>query len=326
MKSQLTSRTLIPTIHKLKPPTKPVNLIFPKISSQPTRPISKSKMTTPIDISQTASRATSFRSLHQPGNPLILSNIWDPISARIMASNPKCKALATASFALAHSIGKSDDDLTLEDNLSLIKPIALVAHSLNLPLTVDLQDGYAPQDNLDLLKETITTLIKDFGVVGINLEDSWHTTATWHKTAPIGISGDVIPENHAVERIKTILSTAKELGVSDFVINARSDTFLFGGSLDESIRRGKKYLEAGAETIFIFWPPKWEMKREDVQRVIDELGGKVNITCRLTEIGKGGFTAQELGQMGVARVSVGPGIYMAALGAIKEAAGKILGA
>lgn len=280
-------------------------------------------------LSQTALRAQNFRSLHRnPGSPLLLCNVYDQVSARIIGSLPQCKALATASFALAASIGKQDEDLTLEDNLSLIKPISQVAHDLNLSLTVDLQDGYAPQDDLSSLKTTITTLITEFGVVGINLEDSWHTTVrtnTALDTHPTGISGQIIPESHAIERIRTIISTAKSLGVPDFVINARSDTFLLGGALDESIRRGKLYLEAGAETVFIFWPPRWEMKRDDVQRVIDELGGKVNVTCRLGELDKGGLSPKDLAAMGVARVSVGPEVYRAAIAAMKEAAGKVFG-
>lgn len=287
-------------------------------------------MTNPTPaISQTALRAQTFRSLHRnPGTPLLLCNVYDPISARTVGAHPQCKALATASYALAASIGKPDEDLTVQDNLSLIRPISAVAHELDLPLSVDLQDGYAAPDDLDSLRATITTLITELGVVGINLEDSWHETVRTNvdtSTSITGIAGSIIPEDHAIERIRTVLSTARSLGVQDFVINARSDTFLLGGSLDDSIRRGRKFLEAGAETVFIFWPPHWEMKRTDVQRVIDELGGRVNVSCRLGEMGegKGGLTPRDLAQMGAARVSVGPAVYRAAVAAVREAAGKV---
>lgn len=259
----------------------------------------------------TASKATLFKSLHHtPTKPLLLANAYDATSARIIASLPGCRALATASYALALSIGKTDETLTLEDNISLCRPIAAVAHEFNLPLTVDIQDGYAgPGDHAEL-RSVIEKVILELGAVGVNLEDSWHEST----------SGDMVPEDEAIERIKTVIRTARELGVVDFVVNARSDTFLMGGSLDESIRCGKRYLdEGGAETVFIFWPRNKEMEKADVQKVIDELGGRVNVSCRLG----GQLTTRELGEMGAARVSVGPQVFLAAAEAIKKAAGAV---
>ncbi|KAK0726296.1 phosphoenolpyruvate phosphomutase-domain-containing protein [Apiosordaria backusii] len=264
-----------------------------------------------IPISVTASKATLFKSLHHaPNQPLLLANAFDATSARIIASLPGCKAIATASYALALSIGKSDETLTLDDNLTLCRPIAAVAHGFNLPLTVDIQDGYASSGDFTKLKSGIERVILELGAVGVNLEDSWHESTT----------GEMIPEDEAIKRIKTVIQTAKELGVEDFVVNARSDTFLMGSTLDESIRRGKRYLEeGGAETVFIFWPRNQEMKVEDVQKVIDELGGRVNVSCRLG----GNLTTGELGKMGAARVSVGPQVFLAAAETIRKAAGAV---
>ncbi|KAK4177138.1 phosphoenolpyruvate phosphomutase-domain-containing protein [Triangularia setosa] len=266
-----------------------------------------------ISTATTASKATLFKSLHRtPNQPLLLANAYDATSARIIGSLPGCKALATASYALALSIGKTDETLTLQDNLSLCRPIAAVAHQFNLPLTVDIQDGYASSGHLGKLGSVIEKVILELGAVGVNLEDSWHESTT----------GEMIPEDEAIERINTVIQTAKDLGVQDFVVNARSDTFLMGGTLEESIRRGKRYLEeAGAETVFIFWPRNREMEKADVQKVIDELGGRVNVSCRLG----GDMTTGELGMMGAARVSVGPQVFLVAAEAIKKAAGVVFG-
>ncbi|KAK3325985.1 phosphoenolpyruvate phosphomutase-domain-containing protein [Apodospora peruviana] len=270
-------------------------------------------MATSFSPTATAEKATTFKSLHRNiaggGKPLLLANVYDATSARVVASLPGCAALATASFALAQSIGKTDETLTLDENLSLARPIAAVANEFNLPLTVDIQDGYAPRGDKQALVDVTAGLVKGLGAVGVNLEDSWHETC------------EMMDEEYAVERISIMLSAAADLGVSDFVVNARSDTFLMGGSLDESIRRGKKYLEAGAETVFIFWPRGEAMKREDVQRVIDELDGRVNISCRLGQ--KGGLTTADLAAMGAARVSVGPQLYLAVAETLKKAAGAV---
>lgn len=256
-----------------------------------------------LPIKETAARATAFKALHIPGDPLLLANVYDALSARTVASLPACKALATASYALAQSIGKRDETLTLEDQLSLVAPIAAVAASSHLPLTLDIQDGYASAGDYDGLAQVVQRFVTEFGAVGINLEDSWHDQE--------GGEATIMSEEEAVRRVETALRAARELGVDDFVVNARSDTFLKGGQLDESIRRAKRYLEAGATTAFIFWPRTKEMKVEDVQRVIDELGGMANIGCRLG----GGITTSDLARMGVARVSVGPQLYLAVAGA-----------
>ncbi|KAK0649818.1 phosphoenolpyruvate phosphomutase-domain-containing protein [Cercophora newfieldiana] len=262
-----------------------------------------------IPIEETAARATAFKALHIPGQPLLLANVYDALSARTVASLPACKALATASYALAQSIGKRDELLILEDQLSLVAPIAAVAAASNLPLTMDIQDGYASERDYDALTNVVQQFVTEFGAVGINLEDSWHDQDGGEET--------MMAEDEAVRRVQTAIKAAKDLGVEDFVVNARADTFLKGGKLEESIRRAKRYLEAGATVAFIFWPRTEKMEVEDVQRVIDELGGMANIGCRLG----GPITTSDLARMGVARVSVGPQLYLAVAGAGEIAKG-----
>lgn len=97
--------------------------------------------------------------------------------------------------------------------------------------------------------------------MGINLEDSDTT------------SGELIPVGEAASRIRLALATARNAGLEDFVVNARSDAFFRGGTLDESISRGKAYLEAGATTVYILWPAGRLHREEDVTRVVRELGG-----------------------------------------------------
>lgn len=171
---------------------------------------------------------------------------------------------------------------------------------------MDIQDGYAPAGAYDVLAENTKLFIDELGAAGCNLEDSWHQ------------SGKMMDEEEAVKRIKTVLKTARDMGVEDFVLNARSDTFFMGGELDESVRRGKKYLDAGATTVFIFWPKGKEMVREDVTKVIDSFGGMVNISCRLgTEL-----ATADLARMGAARVSIGPQLWLAEKSAKEKGLGE----
>jgi 2-methylisocitrate lyase-like PEP mutase family enzyme len=262
-------------------------------------------MTTPTpSIEALAAQAKAFKALHIPGQPLVLANAYDATSARIIGSLPECRALASASWAIAKTMGTEDEKLTLEQNFAALAPIAAVAHELNKPFTVDIQDGYG-----DRLEEVIRRVIVELGAVGVNLEDSHHEN--WK----------IMDEDEAVERVRRAVQVATELGVPDFVVNARSDTFLMGGELDESIRRGKKYLEAGATTVYVFWHPAKEMVEADVQKVIDGLDGRANIQPRrASPVQTKALTTADLAKMGAARVSVGPQLYLAVTAALTAAA------
>jgi len=251
--------------------------------------------------------AQAFKALHVPGKPLLLVNVNDIASAKLISSMPQCKALATASFSIALAHGVEDPDLTLEMNLETVAKVAKVARAAGKPLTVDLQDGYGDQ-----LEEAVKTLI-NMGVVGINLEDS------------LIRENRMMDEATAIDRIKRVMSVANAAGVPDFVINARSDTYFKGGTIEESIRRGKLYLEAGATTIFIFRTVG--LGREEVQKVVQGLGGMVNISQRLPIPGAPTppLTAAEIAELGAARISIGPQLHYAAMAGMKKAAQDVFG-
>ncbi|KAF9739836.1 hypothetical protein PMIN06_004883 [Paraphaeosphaeria minitans] len=252
--------------------------------------------------------ATTFKALHTPGRPLILTNIWDAISARAVASLPQTTALATASYSVACAAGLADDALTLDTNLRAAAAVAVVAREFDKPLTVDFQDGYG-----DALEEGVRKLV-ELGVVGINLEDFGR-----------GKRG-LYDVDEAVARVKTVLRVASEAGVPDFVVNARTDALLHGRSLDETIVRAKAFLDAGATTAFIWGGrERGGTTRAEVERMARELGGRMNVS--LVRVKPGGLTVDELSEIGgcgVARISVGPQLMMRTTHAITEEAEKIL--
>lgn len=253
----------------------------------------------------TNAEAQSFKSLHVAGRPLLLANIHDPSSAKIVASLPSCKALATASVSVALSNNTDDDNLDLDTQLAAVRDIAAVAREMGKPLTVDLQAGYGER-----LEGAVRGMIA-LGVVGINLEDADQKTHA------------VMDEAVAVQRIKRALAAAAEVGVQDFVVNARSDSFLRGRPLDESIRRGKLYLEAGATTVYVLGGSQ-VLSREDVKKIVDGLQGRVNIALRLPKSGATDtLSSKDLADLGVTRVSIGPQLYFAAIEATKKAAAKV---
>ncbi|KAF9215309.1 hypothetical protein CPC16_008785 [Podila verticillata] len=248
--------------------------------------------------------ATHFRALHKAGNPLVLTNVYDAATASIIASLPNAKAVATASFAIAATEGVYDDDMTKEQNLAAIKKIAAVVVPKNLPLTADLQDGY--EDIQDTIRQAIA-----LGVVGCNIED------VDSKARKLRTFED------AVARVKLAVETAKEAGVPDFAVNARTDVLGHGGSIEDAIERGKAFLAAGANTVFVWGGPSGRgVSRDEVKKLVAALDGRLNVILRVAE---GFLTVAELREIGVARISVGPGLYFAAMKAYKDAAEKLLG-
>ncbi|KAL6250396.1 hypothetical protein RBB50_002698 [Rhinocladiella similis] len=246
--------------------------------------------------------ATAFQNLHRPGKPVILANVYDGASASVVAPLASCSAMATASYAVAKAAGTEDDDMTLEQNLSAIRVMVKIAAQHNKPLSADLQDGYG-----DRLAEAITSIV-GAGVLGINLEDC-------DKDAQ-----QMYPVETAVQRIQLSLKTARDLGVPKFVVNARCDTLVRGGGMDEVIARGKRYLDAGATTVFVWGGSRRGVTRAEVERMVKEFDGRLSVSYKWFD----GLSIKELAEMGVARISVGPRIQMFAMDEFAKRAEELL--
>jgi 2-methylisocitrate lyase-like PEP mutase family enzyme len=250
--------------------------------------------------------AQNFASLHTPSSPLVLTNVWDAITASSISSLPSTRALATASFAVAAAAGIADQDLDLETNLRAVRAIAPIAKKHNLPLTVDMQDGFGTQ-----LEDGVRQII-EAGAVGMNLEDFSRESDGLYSIA------------EAADRIQRVVRVASELGVPDFVVNGRTDTLFSGGSLEDAIARGKAYLAAGAKCVFIWGgPARNGWAKAEVVRATKELEGRLNVS--LARGKKDGLSVEELGEIGVSRISVGPYLMRWVAEKVGEEAERILG-
>ncbi|TGJ84634.1 hypothetical protein E0Z10_g4095 [Xylaria hypoxylon] len=272
--------------------------------------------------------AAHFASLHAPGNPLVLPNIWDLASLNTVlslnTSSPETpspvRAVATASYAIAATLGLADADLSSGANLIRIRQLAPHVRAAGLPLTVDIQDGYG--NRLD----EIVSAVVGAGAVGANVED---------------LRGDEEGEvlwslQEQVERLKRVLKVAAENGCKDFVVNARCDVLTSAaragagdnaGDADEAallrevVRRGKAYLEAGATTVFVWGGAGRGIRDHEIRTLVTEFEGRLAV--KLAD-GESALSVQELADIGVARISVGPSLYFAATKAVREAAGRIV--
>jgi 2-methylisocitrate lyase-like PEP mutase family enzyme len=241
-----------------------------------------------------AEKAALLRSLHVPGDPLILVNVWDAVTARVVAAAPGVQALATASHAVSHARGVEDGEgLALGQALAAARTIA---GAVDLPVSVDFERGYAP--DAAGVRANVARLI-EAGAAGLNLEDSYGS-------AP----GELFPIEDAALRVAAARAAGEESGVP-VVINARVDALIRGGDFDEAIERGNRYLAAGADVIFLLGLGT----EDEVRRAVDGIDGRVSVIADPASA-----PLKRLADLGVSRVSFGPGPLGLALAHLQRAA------
>ncbi|TQV95633.1 carboxyphosphonoenolpyruvate phosphonomutase-like protein [Cordyceps javanica] len=145
-----------------------------------------------------------------------------------------------------------------------------------------------------------------------------------------GLEGSLYSKADAVARVRAALGAAAAAGVPDFVVNARCDVFRLDDApgLDDATRmrealdRGRAYLAAGATTVFFWGGGARGLSTAEVRTLVAELGGRVAVLLTKRD---GALSTAELADIGVARISVGPSLYLAAMNAVKTNAAQILG-
>jgi 2-methylisocitrate lyase-like PEP mutase family enzyme len=250
-------------------------------------------------------KAEMFLNFHQDKEILVLLNSWDIGSSKLIEG---CgyKAIATTSMGIAASLGYPDCQvITLSE---MIEAITGIVNAVQVPVTVDIEAGYG--NNLNEIIDSVKKIIAS-GIVGINIEDS------------IDLNPELIDETEFCERISAIRALSDSL---DFhlVINARTDSFYTSSGstrekLSESIKRGNKYREAGADCIFV--QPVWE--KETISTLVKEINAPINILSN-PGIGAGlPPSVRELQDLGVARLSLGSSLMKATLALIKKVADEL---
>ncbi len=246
---------------------------------------------------QQARKADTFRKMHDRSGVLLLPNAWDAVGARL-AERAGFRAVATTSGGVAWTLGYADGEAAPRDEV--IALTARIARAVSCPVTADLEAGYGA--SAAEVAETIRMAI-EAGVVGVNLEDSTH--------APHGLR----PAAEAAGRIEAAREAAMSAGVP-IVINARVDTYAtgYGASeverFDETVRRAKAYLAAGADCVF----PIGLGDSGTLGALVKALDCPVNVAAR-----PGIPPMSELAKLGVARVSTATRLASVAFGAMNDA-------
>jgi 2-methylisocitrate lyase-like PEP mutase family enzyme len=228
-------------------------------------------------VSAPAHHCELLRSLHVPGDPLVLPNAWDATSARAVA-DAGFPVVATTSSGVAAALGYEDHEGAPAEEM--LAAAARIARVVDIPVTVDAEAGYG------LEPTDLVAALERAGAAGCNLEDTDHATESLRDA-----------DEHAAW-----LGRVRETAGSDgLVINARIDVFLLGdGSqaelVPEALRRARAYFDAGADCVYPI--ALWE--RDALADFVADAGGPVNVLAFPKAPPR-----DELAQVGAARISYG---------------------
>lgn len=239
------------------------------------------------DLTVLADKAALLRSLHVPGDPLVLPNAWDVASA-LTVVDAGFPVVATASNAVAAMLGYDDGEGAPAEEM--LRAAERIAMAVEVPVTVDAEAGYG------LAADELVDRLIGIGAVGCNIEDSDHA------------NGGLVDRDTRAAYIEQMRSAAERAGVP-IVINARVDSFFPSSpladddKLDDAVARAAAYRAAGADCVF---PPGADPTA--LRAIVEQVDAPVNGGLPL---GKGSIA--DVAALGVARVSLGPQLYRSAL-------------
>ncbi|HEY6337373.1 MAG TPA: isocitrate lyase/phosphoenolpyruvate mutase family protein [Candidatus Sulfotelmatobacter sp.] len=243
-------------------------------------------------------RAEALRALHSGPGALLLPNVWDVASARII-EEAGFPAVATSSAGIAFACGWPDGEKIDRDRM--IGAVAGIAEAITLPVTADLEAryGHDPESAAQTAHDLIMA-----GGVGMNFED-----ATGDAGRPLE---DVTLQ---LERIRAIREAGERLGVA-LVLNARTDVYLLqvgdaAKRYDETLHRLSAFRDAGADCVFV----PGLRDGSTIGRLVSDLHCPVNVLA-----GPGSLSVAELTALGVRRISLGSGPMRAGLGLLRRLA------
>jgi 2-methylisocitrate lyase-like PEP mutase family enzyme len=246
-------------------------------------------------------KAEAFRAMHHGPNPLLLVNVWDVASARIV-EEAGFRAIATTSAGIAFANGFPDGEKIDPDQM--FASIAQIGGAVKVPVTADVEAGYG--DSPERAFHTARNIIFG-GAVGMNFEDA--TGDPKHPLADLSLQ---------LERIRSIREAANKHDLA-LVLNARTDVYLLqvgdpAKRYDETVRRLSAFRDVGAECVFA----PGVRDPETIRRLVVDLNCPVNILA-----GPGSPSVSELAALGVKRISLGSSPMRAALGLLRRLANEL---
>ncbi len=259
----------------------------------------------PSQVLTTANeKSRRLRELVRAPEILVMPGAYDVLSA-LLFEQMGFKAIQGTSGGIAASLGYSDGEVMSRD--LFLDVSGKFAAVVSVPFNADGERGYGDENKI---QETVRALVAR-GVAGMNLEDG-------ASGKPGGVRG-LVPLSDQLHKIAAVMETKRALG-SEFFLNARVDAFHVmtddpKKALEEAVRRGNAYAEAGGDCIFYLNLHV----RDAIGKVAKEVKAPISILA-----GPQSPSVAELQDLGVARVSYGSGFLKAAISGARRLAQEIL--
>src|ERR687886_1912370 len=258
---------------------------------------------TAAQIAAANAHSRRLRELVNAPGILVMPGAYDVLSARLFEAMG-FPAIQGTSGGIQAVYGLYDEELLGRERTAAVYREMTAA--VSVPLNADGEKGYGGPEAMDA---TVRAFVAA-GCAGMNLEDSdYHAHG-----APMAL----LPLDVQLAKIRAVLAAKRELG-SEFFLNARVDVFgtvpTHRDGLDDAIRRGNAYAEAGADCVFIFRPGD----AATIGTLAREIAAPLSVLAM-----EDTPTIPELEQLGVKRVSYGTAFTRYAITAVKRLADELL--
>ena len=235
---------------------------------------------------------------------LTLPGVYDGISARMADAQGFDALYMTGYGAVASALGVADaGTATFTEMLDRVR---CIAGAVRAPFIADGDTGYGGLLNVDRTVRGYAAA----GAAGIQIEDQEFPKKCGHTEFR-----RVIPADEAVDKIRVAVDARPS---RDFLIVARTDA-RYSEGMDAALRRGERFLEAGADILFVESPES----HEELRRVAETFRG-ANLLANMVEGGRTPYLSTgELGGMGF-KVALYPGTgFLTAARALQLAYGHL---
>lgn len=243
--------------------------------------------------------ARRLRELLAAGTPVVAPGAYDALSARLIEQAGFDAVYMTGFGTAASLLGRPDVGLLTQTEM--VDNARRLAAAIDVPLISDADTGYGNPIN-------VVRTVQEFeraGVAGIHLEDQVSPKRCGHMTGK-----QVVPAEDMVAKLRAAVAARTD---PDFVLIARTDARAVEG-LDAAIDRGRRYVDAGADVLFVEAPET----EDEIEAVAEAFRG----TPLLFNWAEGGRTPpvslDRLGELGFAIVIFPVGALLAATTAVVD--------
>jgi 2-methylisocitrate lyase-like PEP mutase family enzyme len=245
-------------------------------------------------------RTKTLRELLSQGELLVKPSAFDALSAKII-EGAGFKVMGISGYAVSVTmLGKPDVGL-----LTLTEMVALTRHITGvtkIPVICDADTGFG--NAINVLRTTEEFILA--GAAGFHIEDQVARKRCGHVAGK-----QLISVEEAMGKIRAADRVRREID-PDFLIIARTDARgAVGGSLDEVIRRGVAYMEAGADMIF----PDGIFTLEELEHCVTEIGAPIHYNMSTLGLSSP-IPIPHLSRIGISIVSNPAGVIRASIKAM----------